>query len=218
MTRLGRLSSMSPRWCLVCMFGAIALAGSGCGLSPAASSAAHTGARMTESRVLVRTIAGAPLPPGHVTAVNRQSAVAQALRLLGIAVIPPGSYPVAHLTGRSLAGPADIPACGQVEEATRLWATQEAPALVTAFLLGHIPAGTRNSVQGGSTYAGRPTSSVIVDDVSRRSRGGKLVDTGAELVFTFARIGSRTTGLRVDAITVPKGANCLGGGGGAQLS
>ena len=115
---------------------------------------------------------------------------------------------------RTIAGaplPAQLPACSQLEDATRLWATAEAPALVTAFLRRHVPAETRNSVQGGSTSAGRPTSFVVVDDASRRSRDGKLIDTGAELIFTFAGIDSRT-GLRVDAVTVPKGADCLGGG------
>ena len=203
-----RRNSMDARWQLIGVLGGIVLAGSGCG-----SLAPHTPATMTAARGWLRTIAGAPVPAGHVTRVARLNAAGQASRLLAGALLPPGSHPVAKLPGRALDQPAQLEGCNPLEDAGRLWLTPEAPAAVTAFLTGHVPAGTTNSVRGESTLAGRPTSFVVVDDVLRRSRDGKLVDTGAELVFTFARSGSRT-GVRVDAITVPPGAACLSGGGG----
>jgi hypothetical protein len=85
----------------------------------------------------------------------------------------------------------------------------QAPAAVTAFLVGHIPPGTQNSVQGGATSGGA-TSFVVVDDASRRGEDSKLVDDGAELVFTFAAFDGQTE-LRVDAVTIPRGAACMGG-------
>jgi hypothetical protein len=203
-----RPNSMNARWQLTGVLGGIVLAAASC-----ATLAPRTPATMTADRGWSRTIAGAPIPTGHVTRDARQHAADNASRLLASALLPPDSHPVAKLPGRALDQPAQLEGCNPLEDAGRLWLTPEAPAAVTAFLTGHVPAGTTNSVRGGSTLAGRPTSFVVVDDVARRSPDGKLADTGAELVFTFARVGS-LTGVRVDAITVPPGAACLSGGGG----
>ena len=212
MTRLCRRTGASAQGRLIAMFAGIALAGialagTGCGLSPPASPASHRSARGW-----VRTIAGTPIPPsaGRLTAVRRHQAIADASRLLASAVMPPGSRPVAQLPSRALAEPALLPACNPIEDAGRLWLLPQAPAAVTAFLVGHVPPGTRNSVQGGSTSGGRPTSFVVVDDASQGGRDSTLVDTGAELVFTFASLDGQTE-LRVDAVTIPRGAACMGG-------
>ena len=222
MTRLGRLAGTSAQGRLIAVFAGVTLAGTGCGLSPAGSPAPHTSAShrstshtqvsRTSARGWVRTVAGTPIPPstGRVTAVSRHQAVADAIRLLASAVMPPGSRPVAQVPGRALAEPAQLPACNPIEDAGRLWVLTQAPADVTAFLVGHVPPGTRNSVQGGTTSGGRPTSFVVVDDASRRGQDGKLVATGAELVFTFAPFDDQTE-LRVDAVTIPRGAACMGG-------
>jgi hypothetical protein len=205
MTRLCRFTGASAHGRLIAMFAGIALAGTGCGLSPAPSPASHR-----SPRGWVRTIAGTPPSAGLVTAVRRHEAIADANRLLASAVMPPGSRPVAQLPSRALAEPGQLPACNPIEDAGRLWMLHQAPAAVTAFLVGHVPPGTRNSVQGGSTSGGRPTSFVVVDDASQKGRDSTLVDTGAELVFTFAALDGQTE-LRVDAVTIPRGAGCMGG-------
>jgi len=227
MRRPCRLTDMNAQGRLIAMFAGIVLAGTGCGLLPTAPSVSHpqashpsashapasqTPASHASIRGWVRTTAGTPIPPmaGRVTAASRHQAIADADRLLVSAVMPPGSRPVAQLPESAVAQPAQLPGCDPVEDAGRFWVLPQAPAAVTAFLVSHVPAGTRNSVQGGSTSEGRLTSFVVVDDASRRGRDRKLVDTGAELVFTFAPFGGQTE-LRVDAVTIPRGAVCLSG-------
>jgi hypothetical protein len=152
-----------------------------------------------------------PASNGRVTAVDRRTALAEASRLLRSALVPPGSRAVAYLPGHALSGPAQLIACSELEEATRLWITTQAPAATTAFLTGHVPAGMFNEVQGGSTSAGRSTSFIVTDaPMARRGDAMWFGPAHAELVFTFASLGGRT-GLRVDAVTVPEGASCLGG-------
>src|SRR5260370_37670697 len=146
-----------------------------------------------------------PVPARPIAPAAQQDAVAEANRLLASAVLPPGSRPVAHLPGRHLAGPAQLPACNPIEDATRLWAIPEAPTPLSAFLVSHVPTNMTNQVHGGSTFRGVPISYVVVD--------ARTASSSDELVFTFARVGS-WTGLRVDAVTVLRGATCLGGGSG----
>jgi hypothetical protein len=191
--------------------GALAFAGTGCGLSglsPAPSHQASAMAAATGARV--RTIAGVPaaLPVRPVTPVARRLAVAAAVRMLAGAVVPPGARAVASLSDRYLDGAAQLPGCNPVEDGTRLWLVSGSAGSLTRFLLTHLPAGMRHEVAGGSSAFGVPTSYVIVDVPGGHHPAGSLV-------FTFARIGS-DTGLRVDAITVPSGAVCASGGGGAM--
>jgi hypothetical protein len=205
--RSGRPSSVTTRWWLISVAGALAFAGTGCGLSSAPSH--QQSAMIAAAEARVRTIAGvpAPLPVRPVTPVARRVAVAAAVRMLAGAVAPPGARAVASLSDRYLDGAAQLPGCNPVEDGTRLWLVPGSGGSLARFLLTHLPAGMRNQVAGGSTASGVPTSYVIVDVPGGNHPQGSLV-------FTFARIGS-DTGLRVDALTVPSGADCASGGGGA---
>jgi hypothetical protein len=186
--------------------GALAFAGTGCGLSPGPSQ--QQSAMTAAAGLRVRSIAGAPVPPlaRPVTPVARRLAVAAAIGLLAGAVVPPDARAVASLSDRDLDGPAQLPACNPIEDGARLWLVPGSAGSLASFLPTHLPAGMRNQVEGGSTAAGVPTSGVIVD-----VPGGNHPQES--LVFTFTRIGG-DTGLRVDALTVPSGADCISAGGG----
>jgi hypothetical protein len=205
---------MKAQWWLIGVVGAIALGGAGCGQSPAPSPPSHHLGRTiarntTAARVRVRILNGmGPAEPGmHITRAAREHAVAAAIRVVGRAILPPGSRDVARLPGKTLSEPAQVSACDPLVDATTLWLVRGPAGTLTTFLVGHVPPGMTNDESGSMTLRG-VTTSYSVADIPRGKHPAQET-----LIFTFWPVG-RATGLRVDALTVPSGALCMSGGGG----
>jgi hypothetical protein len=209
---------MRAQWLLVGVVSAIALGGTGCGQSPAVShnQSAPSPARTTlaaTTRVRVRIINGmdAQQRPQPITQAAKRHAVAAAIRMVTMAIVPPGSSDVAHLGGRDLTEPAQVSACDPIVDATTLWLIRGSAGRLTTFLLRHVPRGMRND-EAGSMTSGGVTTSYSVADVPAGKHPPQRT-----LVFTFAPVG-RATGLRVDALTIPSRASCMSAGGGAEAT
>jgi hypothetical protein len=192
---------MTKRWLLISVTGALALAVAGCSTSMALP---HPHVTMTVPvGVQVRSISREPMPAGRTTAVARQHAVADAIRMLHDIVLPPGSRAVASFRNRALDNPGVIEACNPLEDAARLWLVPGSAGHLAAFLLAHMPAGMTSGGIGHVSQAG----GFQTDNIQEIRPG----NSQAELEFNFARIGS-DTGLRADALVVPSGSGCSSAG------
>jgi hypothetical protein len=144
-----------------------------------------------------------PLRPLPVAPTAAQHAIAAALRMVATAILPPGSRAASRRPANVPVEPFQLPACNPIEDATELWLVPGTPGDLTTFLRAHVPAGMRAEAYGATSQPIGVTTSYFVADLPE---GNRQVNT---LVFTFASAG-RDTGLRVDAVTVPVGADCSG--------
>jgi hypothetical protein len=198
---------MRAQWWLVGVIGAIALSGTACGQSPAAPHNPPSHGRTTRVRVRIINGTDAQQPPQPVAQAAKRHAVAAAIRMVTMAIVPPGSSDVARLDGKDLTEPAQVSACDPLVDATTLWLVREPAGKLTIFLLHHVPRGMRND-EAGSMSSGGVTTSYSVADMPAGKHPAQRT-----LIFTFAPVG-RAIGLRVDALTIPSGASCMSAGGG----
>jgi hypothetical protein len=146
----------------------------------------------------------APPPTHPVSAGAMAKARREAAQLLTLAIVPSDSKPAAALPGRLLAGPASSEACNPLVTDTRRWLVAGTPAQLVTFLADHVP----HSLTSSGT--GTLTQGKIIESYSQTDTP-KAGPTSTELGFSWAAVGSRT-GLRADAVVVPRGADCMSSG------
>jgi hypothetical protein len=127
--------------------------------------------------------------------------------MLDEVIVPGGARRVAHAPGTRLGVPAQSVVCNPLIDDARYWLVPGSPATLVAFLGTHVPVGMAKSGNGALTSGGVVRSYDVVDAPANQ----KVVDDS--VVFTLAAVGPHSTGLRIDAMTVPTGADCMSGGG-----
>lgn len=148
------------------------------------------------------------LPSVPVAAVRDQaSAAALARRLVGRAVLPPGSTIVATPPSVALERPPQVPGFSNLAQTTRFATTARSTAATISFLSAHRPKGY--TVDGSGTGSIDRHGVAIVEDMTFQLSGMPPGVYSADLLISVTSRGGGGSGIRVDAQVVwqlPKAA------------
>jgi hypothetical protein len=125
----------------------------------------------------------------------RDAAIALGHRMLGQAVLPPGTAPLTGAPPAVLRGPATVPAMGNLVFGHRLWTVNEEPHAVWQWLQAHVPAGFSKLETSSGTDRGVPSWGVE-DDLAVEPQN---IST-AELQLRTAGDSSGHAVIRVDTV------------------
>jgi hypothetical protein len=121
----------------------------------AGCSSSHTSA-LAPSRSTIPDLASSTTSTTTAPVTPKQAATALASRMVGQAVLPPGSTGSDVPLPSLLRGPFQTPSGGNVVPANRVWTVDAAPSAVVAFLKTHKPPGfEENGVGSSSSPAGQ---------------------------------------------------------------
>jgi hypothetical protein len=139
-------------------------------------------------------------PSGVATAAgNRAAALAEAVRLLALAQVPPGAVPVAR-PPRSLPGPPlGTPMVTSLVDRVKAWQVRLPFTAVRAWLAAHPPRGLRGD--GSADSENSATGQITMSGTSYRGPASPAWQS-ADLEISAAPAGPDATVIRADAVIV----------------
>lgn len=149
--------------------------------------------------VTIGALAGCALVPGSRSSPNPELQAA-----LNAAVIPPGADRMDILV---LGEPDEEPACDALDDESRTWILHGSTSEdVLAYLQSHPSPGYQVTSTGTFTDHGKSTGTDLTQTPVSAD------DNGITLVFSMVPLGSNDVEIRVDAQSIPDGADCIGAG------